>query len=75
MAETGPAYARALPTTPDRMFDEVRDFMARADEGHSTPEVALARMIEHIARNNPGFITQVCIDADVTIPCDCLEYM
>ena len=62
------------PTSPDRLFEEVRDFIARVDDGHATPETALARMIEHIARNNAMFITTVCIDAGVTVPCGCYDF-
>lgn len=74
MTEKAPVYAAALPTTPDRLFEEIRDFIARVDDGHSTAEVGLARMIEHIAKNNSMFITQVCIDAGVTVPCDCMDH-
>lgn len=74
MAEVKEHYAVPLPTTPDRMFSEIKDFIARADEGHSTAEVALARIIEHIATNNARFISEACLNAGVLVPCDCNEY-
>ena len=62
-------------TAPDRIFMEIGDYIERVKEGHLTPEKALARIIEHAAKANPGFVETILNDEGITFPCDCWDGM
>ena len=59
--------------SPEVLIAEIKDLLARIDEGHATPETGLARVIERLAKGNPYFFNTVLDDCGFSRECHCWD--